>query len=60
MELFAIDLGNRQVKMKSSRKTKVYPAYFIEASKVERKRLTILRAATIFLHMYGEKSLTLI
>ena len=33
MELFAIDLGNRQVKMKSSRKTKVYPAYFIEASK---------------------------
>lgn len=33
MELFALDLGNRQVKMMSSRKTRVYPAYFIESSK---------------------------
>lgn len=33
MELFALDLGNRQVKMKSSRKVKVFPSYFIESSK---------------------------
>lgn len=31
MELFALDLGNKQVKMKSSHVTKVFPSYYVEA-----------------------------
>lgn len=33
MELFALDIGNRQVKIKSEKTLKVLPAYFVEASK---------------------------
>lgn len=32
MELFALDLGNKQVKIKSSKTTKVLPAQFVEVS----------------------------
>lgn len=32
MELFAIDLGNKQVKLKSKKVTKVLPSYFVELS----------------------------
>lgn len=33
MKLFALDLGNKQTKIKSSKKTKVLPSRFVEASK---------------------------
>lgn len=33
MELFALDIGNRQVKIKSEKTLKVLPAYFVESSK---------------------------
>lgn len=32
MELFALDLGNKQAKLKSSKITKVLPAHFVESS----------------------------
>lgn len=32
MKLFAVDLGNRQVKMKSEKGIKVFPSYYVEAS----------------------------
>ncbi|KIO69295.1 hypothetical protein B4065_1468 [Caldibacillus thermoamylovorans] len=32
MELFALDLGNKQVKIKSSKTTKVLPSHFVDAS----------------------------
>lgn len=32
MELFALDLGNKQTKLKSSKQTKVLPSHFVEAS----------------------------
>lgn len=32
MELFAMDLGNKQVKLKSSKQTRVLPSHFVEAS----------------------------
>lgn len=32
MELFALDLGNKQAKLKSSKTTKVLPAHFVESS----------------------------
>lgn len=32
MKLFALDLGNRQVKMKNDKGIKIFPSYFVEAS----------------------------
>lgn len=32
MKLFTVDLGNRQVKMKTEKSTKIFPSYFVEAS----------------------------
>lgn len=32
MKLFAVDLGNRQVKMKTEKGIKIFPSYFVEAS----------------------------
>src|SRR5690554_7401326 len=32
MKLFALDLGNRQVKLMSEKSTKVLPSYFVDAS----------------------------
>lgn len=32
MKLFAVDLGNRQVKMKTEKSIKIFPSYFVESS----------------------------
>jgi len=39
MELFALDLGNKQVKIKSAKKTKVLPSRFVEASQYGNRNL---------------------
>jgi plasmid segregation protein ParM len=39
MELFALDLGNKQTKIKSSKKIKVLPSRFVEASKYGNREL---------------------
>lgn len=43
MELFGLDIGNRQVKMYTENKTKVFPAYYIESSKLGDRKVMDLR-----------------
>lgn len=53
MELFAIDLGNRQVKLMSEKATKVLPSYFINAAEYgKRDVLALVKKEEVTTHDY--------
>lgn len=43
MKLFALDLGNRQVKLKSEKATKVLPAYFVDVEEYGKRDVLVLK-----------------
>lgn len=45
MKLFAMDLGNRQVKLKSEKGTKVFPSYFVDAEEYGKRDVISLKTS---------------